>query len=94
MISSPARVDLSPEANAPVVGKGAWVIGEIAAREDEHPAILAALKGSVATLFWWDEGYFLGPQWRGQCFRADRVTSSREVANASPRELRAAGWNI
>lgn len=23
------------------------------------------------TLYWWQEGFHLGPQWRGQCFLAD-----------------------
>lgn len=86
-----STVDLRPEMSAPVVGKLAWLLGSSMARENDNAAILTALHDNVATLFWWDE---VMKQWRGQCFRADHITSSREVAIADWRALRDAGWNV
>lgn len=86
-----STVDLRPEASVPVVGKIAWLLGSSMARENDNAAILTALSDGVATLFWWDSSL---KQWRGQCFRADHITSSRDVATTNWRTLRDAGWNV
>lgn len=93
---SESTVDLSPAANAPVVGQVAWHIGGSMAWHGDNASILEALNDNVATLKWWDENPPFAPEagWRYQCFRADRITCSREVANADWRTLRDAGWNM
>lgn len=93
---SESTVDLSPAANAPVVGQIVWHIGGDMARRNTNAAILEKLDGGVATLKWWDENppFAPGPGWRYQCFSATRITCSREIANMSWVALRDAGWDM
>lgn len=82
-------VDLSPVANAAVVGQPGFVI-----HGSNWHGVVRSVRNGVAMLWWWDPNFYAGPCWRGQAFRADRVTSSPIVAAASIEDLRAAGWNI
>jgi hypothetical protein len=87
----------TPEQARPEIGGPAYVIDELRSSGDQV-AILTKLTGSWASgsalLEWFDPHHHAGPQTVGQWFRADHITSSREVARLGRRTLRTLGWSV